>query len=66
MFLNPYQYNLYDELMALQSNEAFYFVDQSVGDCDYRIFLYRLASYTEFCLPGALESRGITFLMKDG
>lgn len=52
---------LYNNLMALTKNEAFYFVDQFVESTKYRLFLYRLASYTEFCLPDALEARGITF-----
>lgn len=31
----------------------------------FRIFNYRLASYTDFCKPDALEARGIMFLMDD-
>lgn len=60
--MNAYQTKLYDDLMALvQSSEAFYFVDQENEGEFYRIFLYRLASYTDFCQPSALECRGITF-----
>lgn len=55
---------LYDALMALQSNDAFYYVDQEFKGTYYRIFLYRLASYGDFMLPGAIESRGITFEMQ--
>lgn len=54
---------LFTQLMALPAqSEAFYHQDQ-VGDDGktYRIFLYRLGSYTDFLLPGALESRGIMF-----
>jgi RNA ligase len=48
--------------MALvQSSEAFYFVDQELNGEFYRIFNYRLASYTDFCQPGALECRGLMF-----
>lgn len=53
---------LFTDLMALSANEAFYYVDQEGADgAEYRIFLYRLASYTDFLLPGALESRGIMY-----
>ena len=52
---------LYSNLMALADREggAFFFRDQG----DYRVFNYRLASYTDFCLPDALEARGIMFYM---
>lgn len=60
---------LYDNLMTLcNTDEAFFFKDFpiSTGGC-YRIFNYRLATYTDFMLPGALECRGIMFeLDKDG
>lgn len=61
--MNTFQTTLYANLMALCSpeQEAFYYVDQKKGDLFYRIFLYRLASYTEFLKPGALECRGHTF-----
>lgn len=55
---------LYTELMALSTeSEAFYYVDQNLDGVDYRIFLYRLASYSDFLKPSALESRGIMFRM---
>lgn len=54
--------DLYDKLMALvASNEAFYYVDHNLGDYVYRVFTYRLASYSDFLLPGALECRGHMF-----
>ena len=62
--MNEFQKTLYSNLMRLTSDEsleAFYHVDQSMGADLYRIFLYRLASYSDFCLPGALECRGHTF-----
>ncbi len=62
--MNDFQKTLYSNLMTLCSNkeqEAFYYVDQSMGANLYRIFLYRMASYTEFQQPGALECRGHTF-----
>lgn len=62
--MNDFQKTLYTNLMALcgPHQEAFYYVDQTCPNGNYhRIFLYRLASYTEFMQPGALESRGHTF-----
>lgn len=53
---------LYDQLMALvESSEAFFYVDQEKNGVTLRIFNYRLASYTEFMQPGALECRGIMY-----
>lgn len=74
--MNEFQKTLYANLMALCSpeQEAFYYVDQTCfhvdkdwnhGDVKFRIFLYRLASYTEFQKPGALECRGHTFRIND-
>jgi RNA ligase len=65
--MNEFQTKLYSDLMRLcETTEAFYFVDQSIGDMHFRIFLYRLASYTEFMLPNAMECRGHTFYMPFG
>lgn len=62
--MNLFQANLYNDLLKLtRDTEAFYFVDQQYGQNTYRIFLYRMASYTEFMLPNAMECRGHTFLM---
>lgn len=62
--LNEFQQKLYDDLMKLVEigNDAFYFKDHTILEtyC-FRVFNYRLASYTEFCLPSALECRGIMF-----
>lgn len=56
------QPQLWEDLMALvNSNEAFFYSDQAFGDSWYRIFNYRLASYTDFMQPGAMECRGVTF-----
>jgi T4 RnlA family RNA ligase len=54
---------LFDELVALTQDpcEAFYAQDFQLDSSVYRIFNYRLASYTNFLLPGALECRGIMF-----
>lgn len=60
--MNEYQDNLYTQLMELTSNnEAFYFQDFSLDGHVYRIFNYRLASYTDFQQPGAMECRGVMF-----
>lgn len=61
------QSDLYYQLMALcesTDRDAFYYQDFSSGNEDeytYRIFNYRLASYTDFLQPGAIEARGIMF-----
>lgn len=59
--------NLYSQLMNLvESTEGeFYFVDQEVQGIPYRIFGYRFASYSDWQKPGALESRGTVFNMKN-
>lgn len=53
---------LYNNLISLcNKHEAFYFKDHYNLGAIYRIFDYRLASYTDFCEPGALACRGIMF-----
>lgn len=60
--MNAYQQSMYDNLMALVENsETFYFQDFVLEDKNYRIFNYRLSSYTEFMKPSALECRGHMF-----
>lgn len=59
--MNDYQFRMYNDLMALTANEAFYFQDFQLDGKTYRIFNYRLASYTDFQLPGAMECRGVMF-----
>lgn len=61
---------LYGQLMDLCSGENFFFKDIPVTDPSvvpgskfYRIFNYRLCSYSSWLQPGALESRGIMFLV---
>lgn len=58
---------LFSDLMALcERNEAFYYVDQyDTNGTQYRVFTYRLASYTDFQNRNATECRGHTF-RKDG
>jgi T4 RnlA family RNA ligase len=56
------QGELYNHLMTLvETSEAFFYADQEMRGHWFRIFNYRLASYTEFMLPGAMECRGIMF-----
>ena len=57
---------LYKQLIDLTNvNESFFFKDFPVDERIYRIFNYRLASYTEFLIPGAIECRGIMFLVDE-
>lgn len=58
---------LYHELMQLvASNEAFEYKDsRSPAGGLYRTFSYRLASYSDFLLPSAMECRGIMFEIRD-
>ena len=60
---------LYQSLLSLtERNEAFYFKDYILPDdsnSKYRVFNYRLASYTDFLEDNALEARGITFLLDE-
>ena len=60
--MNEYQLNLYNDLMILaNTDEAFFYKDFPLDDTTYRIFNYRLASYTDFLKPSAMECRGIMF-----
>jgi T4 RnlA family RNA ligase len=63
---------IFENLMALCEPEdsPFYFTDVTwafIGDAKifHRIFLYRMASYTDFCKPDALECRGIMFEVEE-
>ena len=67
MQIQPAEVVLFQNLMALcatTEKDVFYFQDFPVDNDEgtvYRVFNYRLASYTEFMKPGALECRGIMF-----
>jgi len=64
--LNSYQINLYEELLELtNTNEAFFYKDAVKDDILYRVFSYRLAAYSDFLLPSALECRGIMYEISD-
>ena len=57
---------LFYDLMSLCSkSETFYFKDFENLGTTYRIFDYRLASYTDFCERSALACRGIMFQIDD-
>lgn len=57
---------LFYDLMSLCSkSETFYFKDFENLGSTYRIFDYRLASYTDFCERSALACRGIMFQVDD-
>lgn len=63
LFMKTDLTTLFDDLMTLCDNaEAFYYVDQIGRDgAMYRVFTYRLASYTDFQHKNAIECRGHTF-----
>ena len=58
---------LYNQLMENinnSDNDVFYFKDEPyTAEYFYRLFNYRYATYSDFCLPDALEGRGIMFMM---
>ena len=63
--LSKKQLELYNQLINLCSeSENFFFVDQVTPmQTPVRIFNYRLAGYSDWLKPGALECRGIMFQM---
>lgn len=53
---------IYNDLMNLVKNdEAFFFKDFTFEGKIYRIFNYRLASWTSFMAPSAINARGIMY-----
>jgi len=53
---------IYTDLMTLtETSESFFFKDVILNGTIYRLFNYRLCSYSDFLLPSALECRGIMF-----
>lgn len=63
--MNKRHTELYENLMALSlGREAFFHKDFTGEDgVTYRIFNYRLASYTDFLEPDAMECRGVMFVV---
>jgi T4 RnlA family RNA ligase len=60
--MNDYQRNLFAQLETLiAGSEAFYRQEFVLDSERYWIYNYRLASYTDFLQPGALECRGVMF-----
>lgn len=55
--------SLFNDLMVLcADSDTFYYVDRVVGKDTYRIFNYRLSSWTEMQRPNAKNCRGTTFI----
>lgn len=66
MQMTESQEEIYAHLMTLsESNDSFYYSDQVLQSNTYRIFNYRLAGYSQWLEPSALESRGITFFVDE-
>ena len=63
--MNKFQEDLFNDLMHLvDDHESFYYKDHVKDDVVYRIFNYRLVSYSDYVKsPVAFESRGIMFKM---
>lgn len=60
--MNEYQKALYSNLINLtKQNESFYYDDFLLDESTYRIFNYRICSYSDFLLPDALQCRGVMF-----
>lgn len=60
--MNKYQTDMFCALEHLvKTNEAFYHQDFMLGDSRYRIYNYRLASFTDFEQPFGRECRGHMF-----
>ncbi|MCK9369753.1 T4 RnlA family RNA ligase [Candidatus Dojkabacteria bacterium] len=60
--MNEWQQTLYDNLRVLvDTNNAFFCLTTKRDDSIYKIYNYRLASYTDFLAPGAIEARGVMF-----
>jgi T4 RnlA family RNA ligase len=57
---------MFDSMMDLtKETDAFFFTDYEKDGEKFRVFNYRLVSYTEFLKPYAREMRGITFLLDE-
>jgi RNA ligase len=64
--MKKYSEETYQNLLKLvENNESFYFKDFTLKDSIYRIFSYRLASWSSFMEPSALNCRGIMFDVTD-
>lgn len=61
-----YETELWFHLESLTiSTTAFYSRDYELNGQLFRVFSYRLASWTEFQLPGALDARGVMYDITD-
>ena len=67
--MNQHHTKLYADLMALcqesteKKDNCFYYIDQMRLNHLFRIFMYRLARYTDFKKDGALSCRGLMYEM---
>lgn len=62
--ISPQIVTLWYDLMNLSGDDSvFYYQDFDRGTHIYRIFNYRLASYTQFQRPGGYECRGHMFML---
>jgi len=50
----------------VETNEAFYAKEEVFDGQRFKIFNYRLASFSDFLIPGTIEMRGITFNLDTG
>lgn len=53
-------------MTLVESNEAFFFADHERNGKTFRIFNYRMCSYTDMCIPSAQECRGHMFEIYQG
>ncbi len=54
--------DIYNGLLALtDEHEAFFYADFELHGGAYRVFNYRLGTYSQWLIPYALECRGVTF-----
>jgi len=51
---------------VVKEKEAFYFKDEEYNGNTFRIFNYRLSSYSDFLVEGAIELRGLAFNLDTG
>lgn len=65
--MSDYGKRMYADLMELTEKDAsFFFKDFKLEGKTYRIFNYRLASWSSFANPNALNCRGTMFEVSDG
>ena len=69
--MNTYQLKIFHDLMKLcDTSDSFFHKDETIGHQEhgfktFRMFNYRLCSYSDFLNDNALECRGIMFEMDE-